>query len=44
METGAREIYVLFKGKAKEMIDEEIDRANHPEKYPPEKKCLCCPC
>jgi hypothetical protein len=39
METGAREIYVLFKGKAKELIDEEIDRANHPEKYANERKC-----
>jgi hypothetical protein len=46
METGAREIYTLFNGKAKALIDEEIDRANHPEKYAKERSCLswlpCC--
>jgi hypothetical protein len=44
METGANEIYVLFKGKAKDLIDEEIDRAKHPEKYADEHKCPCCAC
>jgi hypothetical protein len=39
METGAHEIYELFSGKAKELIDEEIDRAKHPEKYANERKC-----
>jgi hypothetical protein len=46
METGARSVYALFTGKAKELIDEEIDRAHHPEKYADEGKgpCFCFPC
>jgi hypothetical protein len=39
LETGANQIYGLFKGKAKDLLDEEIDRAKNPEKYENEKKC-----
>jgi hypothetical protein len=39
LETGAREIYSLFQGKTKELLDEEIDRTRNPEKYAHESKC-----
>jgi hypothetical protein len=47
LEAGASEIYGLFKGKAKDLIDEEIDRAKNPEKYARGRSwwswlCFCC--
>jgi hypothetical protein len=44
METGAKDIYQLFSGKAKAMIDEEIEDSKHPERAR-DKSCwqrLCC--